>query len=301
MSAEDLAVYRDVENRRRASPAMQAITGIPDPGASIEWQELPLPDRGLAVRIYRPTPGQGSSPADQALPLVLHVHGGGFVGTAVQSDWVNSRLATRLHALVVSVEHRLVAPDTPLSAAADDAWEALRHLVRHASDLGIDAARTAVFGESCGALITTLTALRVKEAGLRLRAQVLVNPVVDMTDTMLDHASVIRHADSPTLTVPQLQLIRRLAIPPGTDARALSPLHADDLTGLAPALVIVPTHDPLADHGRRFSERLRAAGTPVRLTEYAGAGHAFLSMPGVAPDADAARTEILDFLRGALA
>ncbi|MEU4516578.1 alpha/beta hydrolase fold domain-containing protein [Nonomuraea wenchangensis] len=85
-------------------------------------------------------------------------------------------------------------------------------------------------------------------------------------------------------------------MPPGTDARALSPLHADELGGLAPALVVVPTEDPVADHGRRYAERLRAAGTPARLTEYAGAGHAFLSMPGLAPQAGAARAEILGFL-----
>ncbi|MFE9803208.1 alpha/beta hydrolase fold domain-containing protein [Streptomyces goshikiensis] len=64
----------------------------------------------------RPVRGRGAGSGDQAaaLPLVLHVHGGGFVGTAVQSDWINSHLAARLPALVVSVEHRLLAPDTPL-------------------------------------------------------------------------------------------------------------------------------------------------------------------------------------------
>lgn len=300
ITAEELAAYRDAENRRRASPEMQAITGKPDPGVAIEWQELPLPGRGLAVRTYRPTPGPGSGPVDRALPLVLHVHGGGFVGTAVQSDWVNSRLAAQLPAVVVSVEHRLLAPDTPLSAAADDGWEALRHLLRHAADHGIDPTRTAVFGESCGALIVALAAIRASASGLRLRAQVLVNPAVDVTDAMFDHPSMLRHADSPTLTVPQLRLLQSLAVPSGTDARALSPLHAADLTGLAPALAVVPTHDPLADHGRRYAERLRAAGTPTHLTEYPGVGHAFLSMPGVVPQAESARTEIVDFLRAAL-
>lgn len=301
MTAEELAAYREAENRRRASPEMRAITGMPDRGAAIGWQELALPGRRLPVRVYRPTPESGSSSADRAaLPLVLHVHGGGFVGTAVQCDWVNSHLAARLPALVVSVEHRLLAPDTPLSAAADDGWDALHHLVRHADAWGIDPARTAVFGESCGALITALAAIRAREAGLHLRAQVLVNPVADLTETMLDHASVTQHAQSPTLTAPQLRLLLRLAVPQGTDPRALSPLHADNLSGLAPALVVVPTHDPLADHGRGYAERLRAAGTPARLTEHLGAPHAFVSMPGVVPQAEAARAEIADFLRGAL-
>ncbi|WP_317453350.1 alpha/beta hydrolase [Streptomyces xanthii] len=108
------------------------------------------------------------------------------------------------------------------------------------------------------------------------------------------------HARTPSLSLPQLRLFRRLAVPPGTDPRQLSPLHADDLSGLPPALVVVPTHDPLADHGRRYAERLDAAGTPTRLTEHQGAIHAFLSMPGIVPQAEPARAEILDFLRTAL-
>lgn len=299
MTADELRAYRDAENRFRASGAARAFTGEPDPDATIEWQKVPLPGRELLVRVYRPSPRHEAPAA--GLPLVLHVHGGGFVGTAVQCDWVNSHLAARLPAVVVSVEHRLIAQDTPLSAAVDDGWDVLQYVVRHAAQRGIDPARTAVFGESCGALISALAAIRSREAGLRLRAQVLVNPAVDVTETLFDHASITEHARTPFLGVPQLQLFRRLAVPQGTDARALSPLYADSLSGLAPALVVVPTHDPLADHGRRYAERLLEAGTPARLTEYPGAGHAFLSLPGVDPQAEAARTEILDFLRTALA
>ncbi|AUY52786.1 alpha/beta hydrolase [Streptomyces sp. CB01881] len=302
MTAEELAGYREAENRRRASPAMRAITGMPHPGAAIDWQSLALPGRRVPVRVHRPARERRAGSADRAapLPLVLHVHGGGFVGTAVQSDWINSHLAAQLPALVVSVEHRLLAPDTVLSAAADDGWDALDHLVRHAADWGIDPTRIAVFGESCGALITALAAIRARQADLQLRAQVLVNPVADVTGTMFDHLSVTEHAHSPTLTVPQLRLLHRLAVPSGTDPRALSPLHADNLAGLAPALVVVPTHDPLADHGRRYAERLRAAGTPARLTEFPEAAHAFVSMPAVVPQAEAARVEITEFLRDTL-
>lgn len=159
----------------------------------------------------------------------------------------------------------------------------------------------AVFGESCGALISALTAIRAREAGLELTAQVLVNPAVDVTATMFDYPSVAEYADSPTLALPQLRLFQRLAASSAAEARAVSPLYADDLGGLAPALVVVPTQDPAADHGRRYAERLRTAGTSVRLTEYPGAKHAFLTLPGVEPQAEAARAEILAFLRTALA
>ena len=301
MPAEELLAFREAENRRRASPAAQAITGTPDPGATIEWQDVALPGRELPVRVYRPSIDRsGAESGESGLPFVLHVHGGGFVGTAVQSDWVNSHLAAQLPAVVVSVEHRLVGPDTSLADALDDGWDVLSHVVQHADGWGIDPARAVLFGESCGALITALAAIRARAAGLQLRAQVLVNPAVDMTETMLDYASITEYATTPTLTIPQLQLFHRLAVPQGTDARGFSPLYAESLSGLPPALVVLPTHDPLADQGRRYAERLQAAGTPARLTEFPGAMHGFLSMPGMVPQATAAREEITEFLRTVL-
>jgi acetyl esterase len=295
---DELVTYRTAENRFRASAAARVATGEPDPAATISWETVLLPDRELPLRVHRPAPEVA---ARTDLPLVLHVHGGGFVGTAVQSDWVNSHLAVRLSAVVISVEHRLLDRDTPLSAAADDGWDVLQHVVRHAGRWGIDPSRVAVFGESCGGLICALAAIRAARTGMRLRAQVLVNPAVDVTETMLENPSVAEHGDSPALCVPQLQLVRRLGVPPDGDARAVSPLHADGHDGLAPALVLVPTHDPLADQGRRYAQLLAAAGTPTRMREHYGAPHAFLSTPGLAPHAQRARVEIREFLRPALA
>ncbi|MFH8370582.1 alpha/beta hydrolase [Streptomyces sp. NPDC018031] len=301
ITAEELLAYRDEENRFRASGAARKVLGEPDAGAEIAWQEIALPGRDLPVRVYRPAPtGDAEAAARTDLPLVVHVHGGGFVGTAVQCDWTNSHLAARLPALVISVEHRLLAPGSPLAHAADDGWDVLQRVVRDAARWGADPARVAVFGESCGALISALTAVRAREAGLELKAQVLVNPAVDVTGTMFDHPSMAEYAYSPTRALPLLQFFQRLAVPPGADARALSPLYADDLSGLAPALVVVPTQDAVADHGRVYAERLSEAGTPVRLSEYPGAKHAFLTLPGVEPQARAAQAEILAFLRTAL-
>ncbi|MEU7526125.1 alpha/beta hydrolase fold domain-containing protein [Saccharothrix sp. NPDC042600] len=289
LTAEELAAIREAENRKRASRLARVVTGCPERGVDIAWREVVPADRAVPVRVHRPANGKD-------LPLVLHVHGGGFVGTAAQSDWVNSHLAARLPAVVVSVEHRLLDHATALPAAADDGWDVLRHVVEHAEDWGIDPDRTAVFGESFGGLIAALAALRARDAGLELRAQVLVNPALDVSETGFDHPSFARHGDSPTLSTAQMRLLRRLAVPPGVDPVPLSPLRSADLGDLAPALVVVPTIDPVADHGRRYVDRLRAAGTPALLTEHFGATHAFLSMPGVVPQAKAARAEIVEFL-----
>lgn len=119
-------------------------------------------------------------------------------------------------------------------------------------------ASSAVFGESCGAQISALVAIRAGRVGLGLRAQVLVNPAVDVTGAVFAYASITEHAHTLTLALP-------------------------------PAPVVVPTHDPLAGHGRRYAERLREAGTSVRLAEHPEAPHAFPSLPGVVPQAEAAR------------
>ncbi|WP_435062120.1 alpha/beta hydrolase [Amycolatopsis thermoflava] len=288
MTDAELAAFSERTNRKRASRLARLITGRPDRRATIEWQDVALPDRTVPVRVYRPRLGEN-------LPVVIHVHGGGFTGTAVQCDWVNSHLAARLPAVVVSVEHRLLAPGTPLTAAAEDAWDVLQQ----AKDWG-DPTRLAVFGESTGGLIAALSAIRARDTGLRLRAQVLVNPALDLTETAYDHPSMTEHAQSPMLTIEQMRLFHRLAAPAGTDPRPLSPLLADDLGGLAPALVVVPTIDPVADHGRRYAERLRHAGTHAELAEHRGAPHAFLSMPGLVPQAKPARAEITAFLAGHL-
>ena len=300
MTPDALTAFADAENRKRSSPLARVITGFPDRGAVIEWRELALPGRRLRVRVYRPrqtTAGFAGHGANLGnLPVVVHVHGGGFVGTAVQSDWVNSHLAARMPGVVVSVEHRLLAPGTSMAAAADDGWDALSYVLANAEHWQVDRTRAAVFGESTGAAIAALTALRARNAGLELQAQVLVNPCVDLTEEMFNHGSIVRYADSPTLTMAQMQFFARLAVPPGTDPRAVSPLQVDDLSELASALVVVPTFDPVADHGRRYAERLAAAGTPAREVEYRGATHAFLGMPGVVPQAKPARAEVVRFL-----
>lgn len=294
VTPEELAVYQMAENRLRASAEARVITGAPEPGAAIEWESVAFPDRAVPVRVYRPDSGE-------VLPAVIHVHGGGIVGTAAQSDWINSHLAVHLPAVVISVEHRLLDWQTPLSAAADDGWDVLRHVVENAPTWGVDPTRVALFGESFGGLINTLSALRARHEGVDVRAQVLVNPVLDLTSSAWSYDSVTEFSAGPTLPLSLLRFVQQLSVPSGADPRALSPLHADDVGGLAPALVVLPTADPLADHGRVFATRLADAGTPVQVSEYRGLVHAFLSMPGAFAQAEAARTEILEHLKAHLA
>lgn len=294
LSPEELADHSAAQNRKVESPLMRLVTGFPNRAAQIDWNQLALADREQRVRVYRSSTAM-SSP--DGLPLVIHVHGGGFGGTAVQCDWINSHLAAQLPAVVVSVEHRLLGPETPLSAAVDDCWGTLQHVLDDASRWGVNPSSVAIVGESAGGTIAALCAMRARQRKLPLRAQVLVNPCTDVTANAFDYPSMAEHANTPTLNLDRLELMRRLAVPTGTDPRTVSPLYADDVSELPPALVVIPTLDPLADHGRRYAEKMREAQTSVQVAEYHRAGHAFVSMPGLVSQAKAARRDITAFLR----
>ena len=255
---------------------------------------MPLPGRAVPVLVHRP---RRTSPGP--LPLVLHVHGGGFTGTALQCDWLTSHLAARLPAVVASVEHRLLGPGTPMSAAVADVSGVLDQITADAAGWGVDPDQVALVGESAGG---TMTALVAQQAHRRPPlAQVLVNPCLDLTDSALTYPSMTAHARTPTVSADEVERFCRLAAPPGTDARAVSPMHT--LTGdrHPPTLLVIPALDPLADQARTYAHRLRQTGTPVDLTEYPRAGHAFLSMPHLVPSARPARSAVRAFLTGALA
>jgi acetyl esterase len=294
LTDDQVIAAREKVNRQGSSRAARIITGLPDRRARIEERTIDLPGRRLKLRVHRP------KNAGPRLPLILSFHGGGFLmGTAAQNDWLNSHLAARCPAVVVSVEYRL-APEHPLPEPVEDGYDTLVSLVDDPFGWDIDPAAVAVLGESAGGTLAALVALRARKDGPPLHAQVLTYPATDWSETMTDYPSIAANAGNPGLPLSRLRTGRRLSVPPTLDPRSVSPVRFDSLADLPPTLVVTGELDPVADQGRRYVERLRADGTDARLACYPKAIHGFLSTPGLVPAARPARREILAFMRGRL-
>jgi acetyl esterase len=243
----------------------------------------------LAARLY--------APSHDVLPALLYLHGGGFViGNLETHDSLCRQLALRSGAAVVALEYRL-APEHRFPVAVDDCWAALRWLAGHGADIGVDAARLAVGGDSAGGTLAAVCAIHARDIGLPLRAQVLITPG---TTAHADTPSHRRFASGYLLESEGIAWFFDRYIDPAqrSDWR-FAPLAADDVDGVAPACVVLAECDPLIDEGIAYADKLRAAGVPVALELYRGMTHDFIKMGRALPEADRAQAAIAAVLREA--
>ena len=267
------------------------MTGEPAAIARIEDVTIPGPGGILRMRIYAPT-------RERRFPVMLYFHGGGYVkGGIDDSDAFCRNLAHVAQQLVVSVDYRL-APESPFPAALDDACAATAWACTHADDLGAAPGPVVVSGESAGGNLAAVTCLRARsDSRMSIRAQVLLQPVVDFT------------LSSPSMSLsPQECLVPRddlawyyrtyYGTHRNVESPDVSPLFARDLAGLPPALIITAECDALRDEAKAYADRLRNAGVRVDYTCYPGMLHGFLQMGGLVHEARAALDEIARFVNG---
>lgn len=256
---------------------------------------LPGPSGRLRARVYRPE-------RDGVVPTIVFFHGGGFViGDLDTHDDHARRLTHDVGAVVLSVDYRL-APEHPFPAALDDCLAATRWAAEHVAELGGDAARLAVAGDSAGGNLAAAVALAVRDGGPQLAAQFLIYPATDFRDEV-HHPSRTENGEGLLLTAADMRWFGDAYVPEPahrTDPRA-SVLLSPDLREAAPAVVLTAEYDPLRDEGEAYADALRAAGVPVVLRRYGGLVHGFFGMGPVSPAAAAAVQDACQALRDLLA
>ncbi len=209
-------------------------------------------------------------------PIVVFFHGGGWVlGSIASHDALCRRLCNQSACIVVSVEYRL-APEHKYPAAVDDAFAATQWVAAHASELGADPGRLAVVGDSAGANLAAVVALRARQrCGPKLACQVLIYPI---TDYLPDFESCRTNGDGYFLTTETVAWFWQLYLNDPSEGRHIeaSPLRAEDVAGLPPAVVLVAEFDPLRDEGLAYADRLESAGVPVERILCEGMIHGFV-------------------------
>ena len=267
------------------------LSGPGEEVAEVRDLEIPAPAGPIPARLYRP---QGDGP----LPLVVYLHGGGWMLGSIESfDTVVRALANAAGVMVLSIGYRL-APEAPFPAGLEDCLSAVRWAASNAAELGADPERLAVAGDSAGANLATVVARRLR-GEVDLRMQALIYPV---TDAGCNTASYREFGERHGLTAASMQRFWNLYLAgaDGLDPDA-SPLRAQDLAGSPPAFVLTAGFDPLRDEGEAYSDALREAGVEAQCRRYAGAIHGFWRWLAVTKLSRAAVDEVAGALRARLA
>jgi len=261
------------------------------PIAAVEDRVIVRPGGSLPLRIYTPI---GNGP----FPLIVFFHGSGFVVCSLDThDAMCRNLCGGSGAVVVSVDYRL-APENKFPAATDDCLLATRWVGENAVALNGDASRIVVAGDSAGGNLATVTALRIRdEGGPKLAGQLLIYPVTDYHSP--GTPSYAENAEGYGLSRAGMAWFwhHYLADPQDAMHPHASPLRAESLAGLPPALVYSAEYDPLRDEAELYARRLMDAHVPVRMQRWDGVNHGFFFWVGIVDTAGVAMDEACAWLK----
>jgi len=227
----------------------------------------------IPIRIYTP---EGDGP----FGILVNFHGGGWViGDLDTADAICRQMATLAGVIVVSVDYR-IAPEAPYPAAVIDAYEATQWVADHMNELNGNG-KLGVTGESAGGNLAAVVSLKARDTGgPKINFQCLLYPV---TDCDLERSSYRDNGEGYILETKTMQWFWDSYCPDPTqrgDAYA-SPLRAEDLSHLPPALIITAEFDPLRDEGAAYGDALDAAGTEATVLMCEGLVHDFMAMAAV--------------------
>ncbi len=271
-----------VEERRAAYLALAALVG---PGPDIARVEN-LTIAGVPCRLYE---------ADDPHGTVLFLHGGAFViGDLDTHDEPCRQVALESGATVIAVDYRL-APEHPYPASLVDSWAVFEAL---SADRATDGSgEIVIVGDSAGGNLAAVVAIMARDRGLDVRHQLLIYPSVNIADDSPSLAECGKGEYILTTDIIDFYASHHAADP--LDWRA-SPLLADSLAGVAPALVITAEFDPLRDQGIAYARRLHDEGVDVVHANYEGMVHAFFQLGPLVDAARQAVTQVAETARRAL-
>ncbi|MCQ9376762.1 alpha/beta hydrolase [Methyloversatilis sp. XJ19-49] len=241
-----------------------------DRSPALPWRSLDIagPNGRIPLRLYRPAP-------DVRLPLVIYLHGGGFVaGSLDDADGAARFIAAGLPAAVLSVGYAL-APAHPFPAAPEDAYAATLWAVEHAATLGADPERLVAAGDDAGGNLAASLALMARDRqDFRIAVQVLIGPMLDPSMTRAGDAqrlqsdlSVADCTDCYRQYLPRLsQRLHPYA----------APLESCRQAGLPPAYIATAEHDLLHCEAEKYGAALISAGVHTQVERFAGVTHAGL-------------------------
>lgn len=235
---------------------------------------------------------------DAGLPVLLYLHGGGFIIGSIEScEYMCRQIALQSGAAVVAVDYRL-GPEHKFPAGLEDCFDALQWLVREGRQtLGLDASRIAVGGDSAGGCLSATTALLARDAGIKLALQALFYPTVQ---TSMRTGTLLNYSTDLLLSRDLMRWFDQQYKVPGTaDDWKRQPLLAPSHAGVAPAWIGLAECDALADDGRLYAEALRKAGVPVEVREWPGLIHDFINMSRFIPEAAQAHSAVAEALKKA--
>jgi acetyl esterase len=265
---EARAALREMLAQYPHPPLPEGVTTVDRTIAGVDGNEIP-------IRVYS-RPRQDGAP----VPAVLFIHGGGFVVGDLDTEHAGAASTVdALGVVVVSVDYRL-APEHPFPSGLEDCYAALLWLAKESGELGVDAERIAVFGQSAGGGLAAGLALLARDrGGPALCFQLLGIPELD---DRLETPSMVAFTDTPMWNRPSAERSWRYYLGEGANGDTspyAAPARAEDLSGLPPAYVSTCEYDPLRDEGMIYALRLLQAGVSVELHQFAGTFHGSTILP----------------------